>query len=114
MCDADSQNNVTEFGTSLISFFIYIIFWYGYSGCVVCLSISYNNLFRINVSEDGKKALLTLSGGDMRRILNILQSTSMAFDEVSVINCCHVSLKEDMHFKMCIVLVSKSVITIYC
>lgn len=38
---------------------------------------------QINVSEDGRKALLTLSGGDMRRIINILQSTSMAFNEVT-------------------------------
>lgn len=57
------------------------------------------NLFcRVNVSEDGKKALLTLSGGDMRRILNILQSTSMAFNEVSVAFCSFcLTATEDSH-----------------
>lgn len=39
--------------------------------------------FRINVTEDGKQALLNLAQGDMRRVLNILQSTSMAFDVVN-------------------------------
>lgn len=37
----------------------------------------------LTISEDGMKALLELSNGDMRRALNILQSTSMAHDEVS-------------------------------
>jgi len=37
----------------------------------------------VNITEDGKKALMTLSGGDMRRVLNILQSCAMAFDSVS-------------------------------
>jgi replication factor C subunit 3/5 len=35
---------------------------------------------KLNVTEDGKEALYNLSGGDMRKILNILQSTSLAFD----------------------------------
>ena len=30
-------------------------------------------LFRVNVTEDGKKALVTLANGDMRKVLNILQ-----------------------------------------
>lgn len=38
---------------------------------------------KVKLTEDGKKALITLSNGDMRRVLNILQSCSMAFDEVS-------------------------------
>jgi len=38
---------------------------------------------KINITEDGKKALMTLSQGDMRRVINILQSCAMAFDEVS-------------------------------
>jgi len=28
---------------------------------------------RLNVTEDGKKALITLANGDMRKVLNILQ-----------------------------------------
>ena len=37
----------------------------------------------VDITEDGKKALMTLSNGDMRRVLNILQSCAMAFDQVS-------------------------------
>jgi replication factor C subunit 3/5 len=37
----------------------------------------------LKVTEDGKDALFNLSGGDMRKILNVLQSTSLAFDEVN-------------------------------
>ncbi|KAK7071499.1 Replication factor C (RF-C) subunit [Halocaridina rubra] len=37
----------------------------------------------VKTTEDGRKALLTLSGGDMRKVLNILQSTAMAYDEVT-------------------------------
>ncbi|KAK0058786.1 replication factor C subunit 5 [Biomphalaria pfeifferi] len=37
----------------------------------------------VKVSQSGMKALVTLANGDMRRALNILQSTSMAFDEVT-------------------------------
>ena len=44
----------------------------------------FNFLFiRIRVTEDGRQALLSLAHGDMRRVINILQSTSMAFDEVN-------------------------------
>lgn len=38
---------------------------------------------KVNVTEDGKNALFELSAGDMRRVLNILQSTSLAFDVVN-------------------------------
>ncbi|KAE9552288.1 hypothetical protein FO519_004505 [Halicephalobus sp. NKZ332] len=38
---------------------------------------------KVNVTEDGKAALFELSSGDMRRVLNILQSTSLAFDVVN-------------------------------
>lgn len=41
------------------------------------------NKFSVSVTEDGKKALMALSKGDMRKVLNILQSTSMAFDIVN-------------------------------
>ena len=37
----------------------------------------------INVTDDGMKALLKLSRGDMRKALNILQSSNSAFDTVS-------------------------------
>ncbi|KOC62219.1 Replication factor C subunit 5 [Habropoda laboriosa] len=37
----------------------------------------------LNVSEDGKQALITLSGGDMRKVLNVLQSTWLAFGAVT-------------------------------
>ncbi|XP_076815832.1 replication factor C subunit 5-like [Clavelina lepadiformis] len=37
----------------------------------------------INVEESGMKALVTLATGDMRKALNILQSTSMAHDKVT-------------------------------
>jgi replication factor C subunit 3/5 len=45
---------------------------------------------KLNVTEDGIRALLRLSKGDMRKVLNVLQSTSMAFDvvnEENVYNC---------------------------
>lgn len=39
--------------------------------------------FSVTVTEDGKQALMTLSGGDMRRVLNVLQSTWLAFSNVN-------------------------------
>lgn len=36
----------------------------------------------INYKDDGIQAILRLSGGDMRRVLNLLQSTSMSYDVV--------------------------------
>ena len=53
----------------------------------------------VNITEDGKKALMTLSQGDMRRVLNILQSCAMAFDTVSEYNvykCTGHPQKEDI------------------
>lgn len=41
---------------------------------------------RLKVSEDGKKALIALSGGDMRKVLNVLQSTWMAYKDVTEVN----------------------------
>lgn len=38
--------------------------------------------YSLDATEDGKKALITLSGGDMRKVLNVLQSTSLAFGAV--------------------------------
>jgi replication factor C subunit 3/5 len=40
----------------------------------------------LNMTDDGFKAILRLGGGDMRRILNILQATSMAHDVVNEAN----------------------------
>uniref|UniRef100_A0A7E4ZQQ8 Activator 1 subunit 5 n=1 Tax=Panagrellus redivivus TaxID=6233 RepID=A0A7E4ZQQ8_PANRE len=37
----------------------------------------------LTVTETGKDALFALSGGDMRRVLNVLQSTALAFDTVN-------------------------------
>jgi replication factor C subunit 3/5 len=35
----------------------------------------------VNITPDGIEAILTLSGGDMRRVLNLLQSTVMSYEE---------------------------------
>ncbi|KAM7309790.1 replication factor C subunit 5 isoform X1 [Ixodes scapularis] len=54
---------------------------------------------RLTVTEDGKKALMDLAQGDMRKALNILQSTSMAFEEVTennVYQCVGHPLKSDI------------------
>ncbi|XP_045172468.1 replication factor C subunit 5-like [Mercenaria mercenaria] len=37
----------------------------------------------VNITPDGKKAVVTLANGDMRKSLNILQSCFMAYDEIS-------------------------------
>ncbi|KAI1719857.1 ATPase family associated with various cellular activities (AAA) domain-containing protein [Ditylenchus destructor] len=37
----------------------------------------------IKATESGKDALFKLSNGDMRRVINVLQSTSLAFEEVN-------------------------------
>ncbi|KAB0362855.1 hypothetical protein FD754_007011 [Muntiacus muntjak] len=54
---------------------------------------------KVDISEDGMKALITLSSGDMRRALNILQSTNMAFGKVTeetVYTCTGHPLKSDI------------------
>lgn len=40
-------------------------------------------LENLKVTEDGKQALMMLSNGDMRKVLNILQSTWLAFGSVT-------------------------------
>ncbi|XP_013102568.2 replication factor C subunit 5 [Stomoxys calcitrans] len=53
----------------------------------------------LNVTDDGKKALMILSKGDMRKVLNVLQSTSMAFDVVNednVYTCVGHPLRRDI------------------
>lgn len=54
---------------------------------------------KVDVSEDGRKALLALSGGDMRKVLNILQSTNMAYNKVTednVYTCVGHPLRQDI------------------
>lgn len=56
----------------------------------------------INITDDGKRAIHELSQGDMRRVVNLLQSTSMSFpneqiDEVKVYQCCGHPLKSDIN-----------------
>lgn len=40
-------------------------------------------IISLKVTDDGKQALMTLCGGDMRKVLNILQSTWLAFGSVT-------------------------------
>lgn len=56
-------------------------------------------LSRLETTDDGLRALIRLSQGDMRKALNILQSTSMAFpvvDATSVYVCTATPLPEDI------------------
>lgn len=51
--------------------------------------MTYRSL-RVNLTADGKKALLKLSKGDMRRALNVLQACHAAYDmtgETEIYNC---------------------------
>jgi len=53
----------------------------------------------VAITEDGKEALMTLSQGDMRKVLNILQSCYMAFGEVTednVYTCTGHPLRSDI------------------
>ncbi|TNN45388.1 Replication factor C subunit 5 [Liparis tanakae] len=55
--------------------------------------------FRIDINPGGMKAIVTLSSGDMRRSLNILQSTSMAYGKVTeetVYTCTGHPLRSDI------------------
>lgn len=38
---------------------------------------------RLQVTEDGKRALIKLANGDMRKVLNVLQSTWMAYKSIT-------------------------------
>ncbi|KAL0883079.1 hypothetical protein ABMA27_016545 [Loxostege sticticalis] len=54
----------------------------------------------VKMSEDGVKALLTLSGGDMRKVLNMLQSTWLAHRAVTedhVYTCVGHPLRSDIN-----------------
>lgn len=57
----------------------------------------------VKITEDGIKALLTLSGGDMRKVLNTLQSTWLAYRDVTednVYTCVGHPLRSDIQFIM--------------
>jgi len=54
---------------------------------------------KIDITEDGKEALMRLSQGDMRKVLNILQSCNMAFGKVTednVYTCVGHPLRSDI------------------
>jgi len=54
---------------------------------------------KVPITEDGKEALMTLSQGDMRKVINILQSCNMAFGEVTednVYTCTGHPLRSDI------------------
>ncbi|KAK3915638.1 Replication factor C subunit 5 [Frankliniella fusca] len=53
----------------------------------------------VDITEDGAKALITLGQGDMRKVLNVLQSTHMAYAKVTednVYTCVGHPLKNDI------------------
>lgn len=50
---------------------------------LLLLAVSLLTFPSVNATEDGIQALLTLAKGDMRKILNVLQATSMAYDVVN-------------------------------
>lgn len=39
-------------------------------------------IFRVNITQSGKNAILQLAGGDLRRVLNLLQSSHLAFRHI--------------------------------
>jgi replication factor C subunit 3/5 len=54
---------------------------------------------KVQIDAPAKKALIELARGDMRKVLNLLQSCSMAFDaidESKVYQCCGQPLKSDI------------------
>lgn len=54
---------------------------------------------KVEMTNDGEKALIALAHGDMRKVLNILQSCAMAFDVVNednVYTCVGHPLKSDI------------------
>lgn len=56
----------------------------------------------ISITDDGREAIRELSQGDMRRVVNLLQSTALSFpgeqiNEVKVYQCCGHPLKSDMN-----------------
>lgn len=58
-----------------------------------------NFICSLTVADDGKQALVTLANGDMRKVLNVLQSTWMAYKSVTeetVYTCVGHPLKSDI------------------
>ena len=57
----------------------------------LCFAVGIDKgVFRVNLTPEGKQALLKLSKGDMRRALNILQACHAAYDrttEEEIYNC---------------------------
>ncbi|CAF1065204.1 unnamed protein product [Brachionus calyciflorus] len=54
---------------------------------------------KVDITEDGMKAVIHLASGDMRKALNIMQSTHLAFNKVNeenVYNCVGHPSKNDM------------------
>ena len=54
----------------------------------------------VNATESGKEALMRLAGGDMRRVINGLQSTHLAFPVVdgdNVYKCCGQPTRQEMN-----------------
>ncbi|XP_025986105.1 replication factor C subunit 5 [Solenopsis invicta] len=55
---------------------------------------------KLQVTENGKEALMTLSGGDMRKVISVLQSTWFAYgavNEENVYNCVGHPLPSDIN-----------------
>lgn len=57
---------------------------------------------KINITDDGQIAIYELSQGDMRRVVNLLQSTAMSYpneqiNETKVYQCCGQPLKSDIN-----------------
>ena len=57
----------------------------------LCFAVGIDKgVFRVNLTPEGKQALLKLSKGDMRRALNVLQACHAAYDvtsEAEIYNC---------------------------
>ncbi|KAF2360327.1 Replication factor C C-terminal [Trinorchestia longiramus] len=54
---------------------------------------------KVDMTTDGKQALVVLAGGDMRRVLNVLQSTHLAYGKVTednVYTCVGHPLRSDI------------------
>jgi DNA polymerase III delta prime subunit len=43
----------------------------------------FHTIHRIQISEGGKAAILQLACGDLRRVLNLLQSSHMSYPEIT-------------------------------
>lgn len=55
---------------------------------------------KVKATDAGKKALMDLAGGDMRRVINGLQSTHLAFgqvDDCTVYKCCGQPTRQEMN-----------------